>query len=665
MANKIEFKILGDARDLEKSLASTSGKLKNFGKGLTTFVSLPVLAAGTAFVKLASDAEETENKFNVVFNSIKKQAADWASSFGTSVGRSTQEIQKFSSGLGDVLKPLGFTTEEAFKLSSEMTQLALDVASFNNRQDADVVRAFTSALTGERESLKTLGIVINEADVKQEAYRSGIARVGQELTKTQKAQATINLLYANSKDAQGDLLRTQDSFANQLKRLQGSFQDLGVSLGKIILPAATEFVKKITSLLNKFNQLDVATQKNILAFSAFAAIIGPALVIVSALISSFGTLSASAAFLAANIGLIQAALVPLGAAGALAFASWNLGKVIGELQQVESLFNNIFGVDEAQKFLALEEQRNKLAVERAAAFRRENAEKINALEEQKILEAEAIANRIALEQEKTEFINNNEKELLEISKARSQEEINNLIEKFQLERDAQINHLQLKQQILDEADILSLEKKAQFEEQKKQITDKYNALEETARSATIKKISDFEKKGAEIAKKVNEDKLGSLQTTLQQAAQLNTKFAKAYKAVAIGEAIMSTAAGVANALRTAPFPVNLVNAALVGAAGAVQIATIAQQSFAVGTPAIPNDMVANVHKGEMIIPATFSDAIRSGDLSLSGSGGGGSNGATFDFTGATFNGVTEEFVKEIFTKAGENIQNRTLAPLPV
>lgn len=666
MANKIEFKILGDVKDLEKNLSSASGKLKSFGKGMTTFVTLPVLAAGASFIKLASDAEETENKFKVVFNSIEKEAKSWAQSFSQSVGRSTEDIQRFSSGLGDVLKPLGFTTEEAFKLSSSMTQLALDVASFNNRQDADVIRAFTSALTGERESLKTLGIVINEADVKQEAYRSGIARVGEELTKTQKAQATVNLLYANTKDAQGDLLRTQDSFANQLKRLQSSFKNLGVSLGQILLPAATEFLVKTTSLINKFNALDVSTQKIILGIAGFAAIIGPTLVVLSVLIGSVGTLSATALALGTNLGLITSILTSLPAIGAAAFAGWNIGKVIGELEQVRNLFDDIFGVKEAEKFLALEEERNRLAVERAKAFRSENAEKIKGLEEEKIAEAEAIANKISLEKEKTDFLNNNEKELLELSKIRNQQELDSLIEKYNLEREAQLNHLALKQQILNEANLLNLEKEEQFEQQKKEINDKYNALEETARNAQITKLSKLEQKGAEIAKRVNDDKVASLASTLQQAAQLNSKFAKAYKAVAIGEAIMSTAAGVANALRSAPYPINLVNAAIVGASGAVQIATIAQQSFAVGTPSIPNDMIANVHKGEMIIPETFSDAIRSGDLSLSGGGtSGGNGGISFDFTGASFNGVTEEFVSEIFTKAGEKIQNRTLAPLPV
>lgn len=87
--------------------------------------------------------------------------------------------------------------------------------------------------------------------------------------------------------------------------------------------------------------------------------------------------------------------------------------------------------------------------------------------------------------------------------------------------------------------------------------------------------------------------------------------------------------------------------------------------FATGSGGMKDDTLGMFNKGEIVVPNSFSDAIRSGDLALSGGGSGASNGVSFDFTGATFNGITEEFVSEIFTKAGEKIQNRTLAPLPV
>ena len=190
-------------------------------------------------LSVASEAEETQSKFNVVFRGIEKDVDKWANEFSARVGRANKDIKKFIAGIADVLKPMGLQTKAAAKMSQEMTALALDVASFNNRQDADVIRAFTTALTGERESLKTLGIVITEADVKQEAYRAGLVKVGEELNKTAKAQATMNLLFANSKDAQGDLIRTQQSFENRSKALGAAITNLKQSLGDELLPIFT------------------------------------------------------------------------------------------------------------------------------------------------------------------------------------------------------------------------------------------------------------------------------------------------------------------------------------------------------------------------------------------------------------------------------------------
>ncbi|MBC8382543.1 MAG: hypothetical protein H8E22_01775, partial [Candidatus Cloacimonetes bacterium] len=206
------------------------------------------LDIGMEAVRVSKDAEEIQNKFDTVFKGIQDVTNDWAESFGDSVGRARQDIKKFSSEIGDVLKPLGFATNEAAALSKQVVELALDVASFNNRQDPEVIQAFLKALSGERESLKTLGIVISEADVKQEAYTSGLARQGEELSKTAKAQATINLLFKNSKDAQGDLARTSDSLVNIEKKRNAEYKNMLERWGKKLIPLAKTWNKLLISM---------------------------------------------------------------------------------------------------------------------------------------------------------------------------------------------------------------------------------------------------------------------------------------------------------------------------------------------------------------------------------------------------------------------------------
>lgn len=99
-----------------------------------------------------------------------------------------------------------------------------------------------------------------------------------------------------------------------------------------------------------------------------------------------------------------------------------------------------------------------------------------------------------------------------------------------------------------------------------------------------------------------------------------------------------------------------------GIASTVALANVlAVPKFAFGAGNIKDDTLGLFNKGEIVVPNSFSDAIRRGDLSISGPGNSGGGGIVFDFSGASFNGITDSLVKDIFTKASENIANKTLA----
>ena len=151
---------------------------------------------------------------------------------------------------------MGFARKEATKLSISLTTLALDVASFNNKLDADVIRDFQSALVGNHETVRKYGIVITEAQLAAEALRSGIIETKRELTAQEKVQARLNLIIAGSKDAIGDLERTQDSYANTLKRFNAEVVVTQEELGKVLIPLATELLGVMTKLVIHFRDTD-------------------------------------------------------------------------------------------------------------------------------------------------------------------------------------------------------------------------------------------------------------------------------------------------------------------------------------------------------------------------------------------------------------------------
>jgi hypothetical protein len=201
------------------------------------------------FSNAAGDAEEIANKFNVVFGDNADAVRTWAEAYGDSVGRATTSIMSFASTLQDTFVPMGFARSEATQLSTQLTKLAIDVASFNNAADADVLNAFQSALVGNHETVRRYGIVITEASLQQEALRSKIIETNRPLTNQEKVQARLNLLLKGSEDAIGDAARTQDSYANQVKRLNEQWKEFSEALGKEVLPIITKLVGAMADLL--------------------------------------------------------------------------------------------------------------------------------------------------------------------------------------------------------------------------------------------------------------------------------------------------------------------------------------------------------------------------------------------------------------------------------
>jgi len=178
----------------------------------------------------ASRAEETIAKFNVVFGDNAEAASQWANEFGNSVGRATQDVQEWMAGVQDLFVPLGFARDKATLLSESLVKLAVDVASFSNKVDADVIRDFTSALVGNHETVRKYGIMISENAIKQEALNQGINKTYKELTDLEKVSLRMTLIQKGSTDAQGDAVRTADSFANQTKRASANVRELAVIL---------------------------------------------------------------------------------------------------------------------------------------------------------------------------------------------------------------------------------------------------------------------------------------------------------------------------------------------------------------------------------------------------------------------------------------------------
>tara|TARA_R100000734_G_scaffold2342_1_gene2414 strand:- start:7 stop:2040 length:2034 start_codon:yes stop_codon:yes gene_type:complete len=277
-------------RKSTRSIKRFGSKMQGFGQTLTRNITLPVIGLGAAAVKLASDFEETQSKFNTVFKDISDNAQEASKELSSSFGLSSRASMQLLSDTGDLLTGFGFTQEEALKLSTEVNQLAVDLASFTNFSGGaeGASLALTKALLGERESIKQLGIAITEADLKQFAADQGL--VFKELGRVEKANLTFQLALKQSANAVGDFARTSDSFANQLRQLKSDLEDVAVELGVELLPIAKSLVVGLRDLTKFTSQFSSEQKKGALKVAGFAAALGPILTVGGKLVIVFGTL---------------------------------------------------------------------------------------------------------------------------------------------------------------------------------------------------------------------------------------------------------------------------------------------------------------------------------------------------------------------------------------
>ena len=182
------YKITGDSSALDKSVKKSNTEVKGFGKSLGNIGSIikgalftgalligakKVIEFGKNLISAASDAEETQNKFSVVFETVADDAEAAALRIKDEFKLSDETVQKFLSGVGDITSGLGATSKEALSAAEQITTLGLDINSFANLSGGaeQAVTALTSLFTGEREAAKALGIVINDTNLK--AYAEG------------------------------------------------------------------------------------------------------------------------------------------------------------------------------------------------------------------------------------------------------------------------------------------------------------------------------------------------------------------------------------------------------------------------------------------------------------------------------------------------------------
>lgn len=248
--HKFQFNVKG----LGSTMKATNDSFARMGKlalgGFAGYLGVrSIVNFGKDILGLAMRAEEADNLFAVSFGGMAKSVRTWSETLAKKLGLSAYALRENSAMFMAMFKSFGFGEEQAAGLSTSLTSLADDMASFYNLDIQDAIEKLQAGITGETEPLKRLGIVINETRVKQMAMEQGWLDNKKTLSETEKVMARYGLIMQQTADAQGDLFRTQNSTTNLLRRFQATWTATKIAMGKAFLPAATESLKGLTKLL--------------------------------------------------------------------------------------------------------------------------------------------------------------------------------------------------------------------------------------------------------------------------------------------------------------------------------------------------------------------------------------------------------------------------------
>lgn len=297
-----------------EKMKAVGEKMSSVGSKLSTAVTLPILGIGTAATKMAMDAVESENLFEVAMGNMAGDARKWSEETSKALGLNAYNVRKNVATYNAMLTSMGLTGQESLKMSEGLTQLSYDMASFYNLKPEEAFEKLKSGISGEAEPLKALGILVNDTTIKTYAYTNGIAKQGEEMTEAQKVQARYGAIMQATKNAQGDLGRTMDSPTNKIRIMKEQAQQIGIQFGQILIPILEKLMNVIKPLMDRFQGLSKEQQETIVKIGLVVAAIGPAIMIIGKVISVAGTLSSVISTVSGAMAAAGGASGALGAA---------------------------------------------------------------------------------------------------------------------------------------------------------------------------------------------------------------------------------------------------------------------------------------------------------------------------------------------------------------
>lgn len=248
------------------SLSSLENQLETIKKRAAQLVSLKAIATYLAnAVTKFNDFYEATDLFNNAMGELSGQATELINKMESLLGIDPTEAMTNIATLQSLATSFGLASDKAYILSKNLTQLAYDESSYWNKDTATTFTAIASAISGELEPIRRLGVDLSQARLQQELLALGFNKQVSSLSQADKAVLRYIAIMKQTANVQGNLAQTISSPANMVRILKSEISQLAKAVGQLLYPAfkailpvliaAVDLIKEfVVSLASAFGQ---------------------------------------------------------------------------------------------------------------------------------------------------------------------------------------------------------------------------------------------------------------------------------------------------------------------------------------------------------------------------------------------------------------------------
>lgn len=233
-------------------ITKLSGKFKSLFRQIMPFIGIwKMFSFAKQAVEISSDLTEVQNVVDVTFGDFKQKIENLASVSIPELGMSELTTKQIASRFQAMGTAMGIAQGNMADMSVELTRLTGDMASFYNVEQKAVGEDLEAIFTGQTKPLRQYGLDLTEATLQEWALKQGIDANVNSMSQMEKTMLRYQYVLANTKAAQGDFLRTQDTWANQIRILKEQIKQLASIIGGVFINALKPLVKALNAAMSK------------------------------------------------------------------------------------------------------------------------------------------------------------------------------------------------------------------------------------------------------------------------------------------------------------------------------------------------------------------------------------------------------------------------------